>query len=200
MRTSSRTEVTTTWCINRFPHRKEREFVRQRNERRLGQLENVNAHTALLQGSFMRKLLIVSGKNGRGSSGEVQGGGQQKRSLQRQRLSAGEKVSTKKQNFQDKKVVHQFSLAWRECKCRQGMRKSIRWLPISLVWPQGLGAVQQQRAGASMGPPAPRLRLGGSCAQCHNRPPTNTWMDDHRKGGQTARQKRHQSLPPNRPT
>ena len=74
-----------------------------------------------------------------------------------------------------RRTLHQLSLAWRECKCRQGMRKSIRWLPISLVWPQRLGAVQQQRARASMGPPAPRLRLGGSCAQCHNRPPVRGW-------------------------
>ena len=46
----------------------------------------------------------VSGKNGRESSGQVQGRGQQKRGLQRQMLSAGMEARTKKQQVQEKKV------------------------------------------------------------------------------------------------
>ena len=47
----------------------------------------------------------VGGKNGGGSSEQVQGRGQQKTGLQRQRLPAGMKACAKKQQIQDKKVV-----------------------------------------------------------------------------------------------
>ena len=46
----------------------------------------------------------VGGKNGGGSSGQVQGRGQQKRGLQRQRLPVGMEAGTKKQHIKDTQV------------------------------------------------------------------------------------------------
>ena len=46
----------------------------------------------------------VSWKNGRGSSGQVQGEGQQKRSFQRQKRSFGMEAGAQKQEKQNKKV------------------------------------------------------------------------------------------------
>ena len=90
------------------------------------------------------------GKNGGGSSGQVQGRGHQKRGLQKQRLPAGMVACTKKQKIQDEIVE------------RRLLGKNIRFVPrIQLAASTKHEGMKRQRRMKVMKDMTKKIRSGG---------------------------------------